>query len=201
MILSSQHTVFIDVDTQIDFVEPSGALYVPGADVLKPRFARLVAAARSAGVAIVASADAHPEEDPEFEAFPPHCIAGTAGAGRVEETAIEHDRVVEPDGTSSGEGRSVLLKKTAFDLFTNPEADRVIAATGAKTAVVFGVALDYCVRAAALGLRERGYETVLVRDATAPVTEEGGANAVAELEAAGVRFATTDEVIAALDVP
>jgi len=91
-----------------------------------------------------------------------------------------------------------VLEKVKFDLFTNPAAERVLKETGAETAIVFGVALDYCVRAAALGLRERGYETIVVRDATAPVTVDGGARAETELREAGVVFATTDEVVSRL---
>jgi len=191
-------TVFVDVDTQVDFVEPDGALYVPGAEALKPAFARLVEAARAHRRPLVASADAHPPEDPEFEQFPPHCLAGTPGAERVAETELDDPRVVRSDGSGAdGEGDRVLLLKETFDLFDNPAAEGVLAATGADTAIVFGVALDYCVRAAALGLRERGYETLVVRDATAPVTEETGAKAEAELRDAGVRFVTTDEVVGA----
>ena len=46
-------TVFIDVDTQLDFLFPSGALYVPGAERLIPTLAHLTryaAAARHSAV-------------------------------------------------------------------------------------------------------------------------------------------------------
>jgi nicotinamidase/pyrazinamidase len=201
--LDPASTVFVDVDTQIDFVEPSGALYVPGADALKPAFSRLLRAAEARAIPVVASADAHPDDDPEFARFPPHCLAGSPGAARVPETAAPEDAaLVRPDGTwdPGGPARVTVLEKTAFDLFQNPRSDEVIAATGATTAVVFGVALDYCVRAAALGLRRRGYRTLLVEDATAPVTAEGGAAARAELAEAGVALLTTDAVLAGLEV-
>lgn len=201
MRLDPDRTVLIDVDTQVDFVEPGGALYVPNAEKLKPNFARLVRAAREAGVPIVASADAHPEDDPEFLVFPPHCLAGTPGQRRVAETEPARAVIADVHGqmpVHHAAGATVVLEKIAFDLFTNPAADRVLAATGAKTAVVFGVALDYCVRAAALGLCARGYDTVLARDATEAVATETGAKAEAELRAAGVRFATTEEIVAAL---
>ena len=199
-VLDPGRAVFVDVDTQIDFVEPDGALYVPGAEQLKPAFERLLTAAHRHGRPVVASADAHPPDDPEFEIFPPHCLAGAPGARRVAETEPEQARVISADGaTESGEGETVVLEKVAFDLFTNPAADRVLEATGARTAVVFGVALDYCVRAAALGLRERGYATIVVRDATAPVTAEGGERAEAELREAGVVFRSTDEIVSALE--
>lgn len=201
MRLDPNRTVFVDVDTQVDFVEPDGALYVPKAETLKPAFARLIAAARAHDLPLVASADAHEPGDPEFEIFPPHCVAGTPGQRRIAETEQPSAQLVPLDGRIDGvldRARPVVLEKVKFDLFTNPAADAALSASGAETAVVFGVALDYCVRAAALGLRERGYDTVVVRDATAPVTTEGGAKTELELEEAGVRFATTDEVLAAL---
>ena len=34
-------TLFFDVDTQIDFLFPAGALYVPGAERIVPAIARL----------------------------------------------------------------------------------------------------------------------------------------------------------------
>lgn len=201
MRLDPRETVFVDVDTQVDFVEPTGTLYVPTAETLKPAFARLARAAKTRGVPYVASSDAHAPDDPEFQVFPPHCVAGTPGQLRVPETRLDGATVIPLDGALPSEldpSMPIELEKVAFDLFTNPAAERVIASTNAKTAVVFGVALDYCVRAAALGLRARGYDTVVVRDATAPVTAEGGASAEVELREAGVRFASTEEVVAAL---
>ena len=35
------NTVFFDVDTQLDFLYPAGALYVPGAETLLPALTRL----------------------------------------------------------------------------------------------------------------------------------------------------------------
>src|SRR6266545_2630905 len=79
-----------DVDTQVDFMEPSGKLYVPGARDLVPTMERLVDAARSAGFVHVASADDHELTDPELADFrntyPPHCLRGTRGAEKIMET-------------------------------------------------------------------------------------------------------------------
>jgi nicotinamidase/pyrazinamidase len=199
--LDPERTVFVDVDTQVDFVEPTGALYVPKAEALKRELATLIATALAREIPIVASSDSHAPGDPEFAIFPPHCVAGTAGQKRIAETEPALAHVIAlgaPAPQGLERGTTVVLEKVKFDLFTNPAAEQVLASTGAKTAVVFGVALDYCVRAAALGLRQRGYETIVVRDATAPVTLGGGATTEAELLAAGVGFATTAEVVSAL---
>jgi len=50
--------LFWDVDTQVDFMRESGALYVPGAEEIVPTLGRLTDSARRAGVPVIASADA-----------------------------------------------------------------------------------------------------------------------------------------------
>jgi nicotinamidase/pyrazinamidase len=72
---------------------PDGKLHVPGAEDVAEAMARLVAAAREAGVVHVASADDHELTDPEISGdpdflstFPPHCLRGTRGAQRIPET-------------------------------------------------------------------------------------------------------------------
>src|SRR5207247_530250 len=68
-------TVFFDIDTQIDFMFPAGALYVPGAERILPVIARLNRQATT----LVSTMCAHQEDDPEFKQWPPHCVVGTFG--------------------------------------------------------------------------------------------------------------------------
>ena len=49
-----------------------------------------------------------------------------------------------------------------------------------------GIATDFCVKATALDAVDAGYETRVLLDLTAPVSEEGQDDAVDELEDAGV---------------
>ena len=81
--------VLWDVDTQVDFMEPNGKLYVPGARDVAPAMERLVDAARAARIVHVASADDHELTDPEISdapdfqnTYPPHCLRGTAAPRR-----------------------------------------------------------------------------------------------------------------------
>jgi len=60
-------TVFFDVDTQIDFLYPSGALYAPGAEMIVDRVAKLNCYAAAHGITVISSMDAHSENDPEFK--------------------------------------------------------------------------------------------------------------------------------------
>ena len=66
---------FFDIDTQIDFVYPAGALYVPGAEGILP----IVRELNRRAPVLISTMDAHTEDDPEFKIYPPHCVVGTSG--------------------------------------------------------------------------------------------------------------------------
>jgi nicotinamidase/pyrazinamidase len=196
-----------DVDTQADFVEPSGKLYVPGAELARPAMARLVEAVRAAGLPHVASADDHELTDPEisaepdFEAtWPPHCLRGTPGALRVPET-LQADPVVLGETTVPASwlrgGEFLLLKKT-YDPFTNPNADALLELLDPDEIVLFGVASDVCNDAAIRALRARGRAVAYVEEASRGIDEARTAACTAAWRDAGVRFARLDELTAEL---
>jgi nicotinamidase/pyrazinamidase len=199
--------VLWDVDTQVDFVRPDGKLAVPGAMEAVPAMARVVEAARAAGIPHVASADDHELTDAEISAepdyartYPPHCLRGTRGAERIPETA-QADPV--PLGLTEVparwiEGREFLLLKKNFDVFTNPNADRLLDLLDPQEIVLFGVATDVCNDAAIRGLLARGRAVTFVEDASRGIDEARTAACLVDWRAGGVRFATTDEVLDAL---
>ena len=90
----SSKTVFFDVDTQIDFLYPAGALYVPGAETIVHGVAALNRYAASQGIVVISTVDAHSENDPEFQIWPPHCVARTAGQQKPAATLLERRAVV-----------------------------------------------------------------------------------------------------------
>ncbi|MBX6316021.1 MAG: isochorismatase family protein, partial [Isosphaeraceae bacterium] len=118
---------------------------------------------------------AHRLDDPDPEPFPPHCLVGTPGQGRVWATARAETTVIGPDEHLSGElPRHLTLEKRRYDLFSHPDAARLVALYGRNDPmfVVYGVATDYCVQAAVLGLLDRGYRVAVVADAVRAVDPE-----------------------------
>ncbi|MEZ6187178.1 MAG: isochorismatase family cysteine hydrolase [Planctomycetota bacterium] len=195
--------IFLDVDTQRDFVERGGGLYAEGAEAIKPNLQRLVTGAHAAGVPLVSCVDAHPADDPEFQDWPPHAVVGTPGQAKVQETVTGREVVVPSDPAASlPDPRSahVVLEKQTFSVFSNPHAPAVFERAGADTVAVFGVVTEVCVKQAALGLLERGYAVRLVQDAIWPITPEGGREALAELTAKGATLTTTAELLESLEV-
>jgi nicotinamidase/pyrazinamidase len=199
-----------DVDTQVDFMLPEGKLYVPDAEETAPAMARLVAAARTAGIPHVASADDHELTDPEISetpdfrtTYPPHCLRGTRGARKVPET--EQDDPVpfglEPLPDHWVRGREFLLLKKHFDVFTNPNTERLLDRLDPDEVIVFGVATDVCDDATIRGLLDRGRRVRFVEDAARGLDEERVAECTAAWRARDVEFTTVDAVVASLAEP
>jgi nicotinamidase/pyrazinamidase len=204
--------VLWDVDTQVDFMLPTGKLYVPGAEETAPAMRRLVEAARSAGIAHVASADDHELTDPEISdqpdflnTYPPHCLRGTRGAQKIPETEqadpLPLSLIPFPPGLVpeliAGRRELLLLKKN-FNVFTNPNADPLLAALDPAEIIVFGVATDVCDDAAIRGFLQRGRRVRFVEDAARGLDDDRVQACTAAWRAAGVVFTTTDEVVGSL---
>jgi nicotinamidase/pyrazinamidase len=192
--------IFVDIDTQRDFLEPSGALYIMGSTAIVPNLARLTEFAQSQGIPVLATACAHTPDDPEFQVFPPHCVVGTLGQERIEATAWPSSVVVAPEGRGPDTiPPHLTLEKRRYDLFTHPDADRLIALYGREEPifVVYGVATDYCVRAAVLGLHERGHRTAVVTDAIRAVDPGAEPEVLTEFARRGATLVLTDVVCGA----
>ena len=196
-----------DVDTQVDFVHAGGKLAVPGATEALPAMARLVEAARAAGIPHVASADDHEltdseiSDEPDYSStYPPHCLRGTRGAEKVDETQQSDPVPLALTEVPAKwlDGREYLLLKKSFDVFTNPNADRLLELLRPDEIVLFGVATDVCDDAAIRGLVERGLPVVFVEEASRGLDEARTAACTRAWREAGVRFATVDEAVESL---
>jgi nicotinamidase/pyrazinamidase len=196
-----------DVDTQVDFMLPEGKLYVPGAEQTAPAMRRLVEAARAAGIPHVASSDDHEltdaeiSESPDLETtYPPHCLRGTRGARKVPETEQEDPIPIglEPLPERWLRGREFLLLKKHFDVFTNPNTERLLEWLDPGEVIVFGVATDVCDDAAIRGVLDRGRRVRFVEDAARGLDESRVAACTAAWRERGVEFTTVEAVVASL---
>jgi len=192
-----------DVDTQVDFVHAGGKLAVPAAEEAVPAMARLVDWARAENIPHVASADDHEltdteiSEQPDFErTYPPHCLRGTRGAQKIAQTAqadpVPLALTEVPDRWLRG--REFLLLKKSFDVFTNPNADRLLALLDPEEVIVFGVATDVCNDAAIRGLLARGRSVTFVEDASRGLDEARTAACTTRWRESGVRFSSAADL-------
>lgn len=202
MNLQSKDTfVLIDIDTQFDFMNPHGKLYVPGAEQCTAALQRLIHNAYKQSIPILSSVDAHPLDDPEFEQFPPHCIVNTPGQLKIPETLLDKAFIVPQRGLTSSEKQmarqapQLVLNKNVFDMYQNPNTSALLKESGANIAVVCGVATEYCVKAAVEGLLNQGLRVWIVTDAIRGVDSDTAKQTLLSLEQAGAQRVDTQEVI------
>jgi nicotinamidase/pyrazinamidase len=189
--------VFVDIDTQRDFLEPTGALYVPGSTEILPKLRRLTQFARTRGIPVLATSCAHHADDPELKVFPAHCMAGTEGQERVPATAWPDSVVLDVDQRLDGViPPHLTLLKRDLDVFSRPDADELIARydQGKPTFVVYGVATDYCVGKAVHGLLQRRCRVVIVADAVRAIDTSSETTILTDFAHSGATLMLTEVV-------
>lgn len=233
-----QVRVFFDVDTQNDFMNKTGALYVPDAELIKPNLNLLTDYAIKNKVLVLGSVDRHfgTEEYKEREGelnryggpFPDHCMNATLGEEKVKETYLSHywakkgwkgeltqfipnylngeektevhelalknaDIVTKRKRTTHLGG--IYFEKQTYDVFTNPATEELLRRANVKEAIIYGVATDFCVKAAVLGLQKRKVQCYLVEDAIKGVFPDKTKEALEEMISAGVKLVKTKDFL------
>jgi nicotinamidase/pyrazinamidase len=192
------------VDAQVDFMLPGGKLYVPGAEKIIPNIKRLVSAANEARVLLISSADAHPEGDPEFQRFPPHCLRGTPGAQLIPEASISQVCIIRNDPSRQLPENvlrcpQILFEKQTLDVFDNPHAGELVERLPKDALyIVFGVVTEFCVKCAARGLLERDRKVAIVTDAIETLDRVEGKRTLEELQSLGARLISAEDALAAI---
>lgn len=202
--------LFWDVDTQKDFMDEDGALYVDGAETIRDELDRLNDSLRRSSELVWGSVDYHAPDDaeisdnPDFEeTFPPHCLRGTDGWERISETTpidpnyIGSARRPESDMAKLGSipEDELFFRKNKFDVFTNPNLEPTLDALSPERIIVFGVTLDVCVSFAVNGFLKRDYPVTVIDDATRALDESCRSELLDDWSDRGVRIKSTDEII------
>ena len=192
--------IFWDVDTQVDFIDRNGRLYVPGAETIVPNLKSLTRWAQQHHILVVASMCAHQKDDPEFQQYPAHCLIGTPGQKKIPETLLTRQFVIPNRPVDITvrllDYEQVIVEKQQLDVFTNPNIEKLLTALGGERAIVlYGVVTELCVARAARGLLDRGYELTLVRDAVFHLDDSQANATFQEVGRRGGRIAGTQELM------
>lgn len=181
------------LDVQNDFL-PGGSLAVAEGDAVVTPLNRMIDAFSARRLPVYATRDWHPPDHVSFKAqggpWPPHCIAGTAGAAFPAALKLPERVTVISKATTPGQ--------EAYSGFAATDLDQRLRAAGVRRLFVGGLTTDYCVLNSvrdALGL---GYAVVLLADAirAVDVVPGDGARAEREMIERGAVPATVEEVVA-----
>lgn len=187
-----ENTALVVVDVQNDFAHPDGSLYIDGGDRIIGTVNAHVTDARDAGALVVYTQDWHPSSTPHFVTdggvWPVHCVKDTWGAEFHPSLDVLGDAPVVRKGTSGEDGYSAFTVRDPESGEESPtDLDATLRQHGVERVVVCGLAQDVCVKATVLDAREKGYQTVVLGDATRPVDAEvgDGEQAIAQMQDAG----------------
>lgn len=153
----------IVVDMLNDFLKPDGKLYCgPTAEAIIPGVVDVVKKYMADGNAIIFLADAHDEDDLEFERFPKHCVAGTEGAMIINELS---ELMVGYDNHE-------IVEKTRYSGFYETHLDDAVEFDNPELVEVVGICTSICVMDTVGGLANRDYKINLYKDLVADFDPE-----------------------------
>ena len=177
------HAAVLVVDMLQDFVY--GALACDRGKAIVPATARLLDAAREAGIPVIFCNDCHlPKIDRELEIWGEHAMAGTPGAEVIPELKLCEKDYVVPKRRYSG--------------FFQTDLDILLKELGVNTVIMTGLHEDMCVGHTSADAFQLGYDVVVAKEATDSFTEEDYTYGIAYLKTCyGADAYTDDELIAA----
>ncbi|HEX3928773.1 MAG TPA: isochorismatase family cysteine hydrolase [Gemmatimonadales bacterium] len=190
---NARRSAVIVVDLANDFVYPGGVIadaggpeYQARAQAILPALARLLDAARAAGVLVVYTTDAHQPGDSELAKWPPHSMAGS------------HEAEIVP-AVAPHPGDLVIPKQT-YSPFVETDIDAQLRQRGVGKLFVTGLHTDCCARHTSGDAFQRGYDLVWVTDALQAFTDDAHQQGLEYFKAwyatdAERQLRTTDQVI------
>jgi nicotinamidase/pyrazinamidase len=201
-------TLFYDVDTQRDFMLPGGALYVAGSEKLLPALKRMTALARRRNIRRVCSMDRHFPPDRELARnggpWPDHCMDGTPGQRKVDETEVANSHSL-PTRAIGGEELESALRHRGDLIIEKQDVDVIVGNPNARSLlsrlareydhiVIYGVYTDVCVDHAVNALLEAGQVPYVVVDAIHEIDPVNAAAVKARWSQRGVKMITHREL-------
>lgn len=158
----------IVVDMLRSFMEPGHPLYVGDkARQIIPSVQRLLERELARGSKVFYVCDNHDPDDPEFQMFPPHCIAGTPEAEVIPELA--------------GYPGQIIPKKR-YSGFFNTDLEARLEELKPGKLIICGVLTDICVMHTAADARNRDYVVEVPVDCVASPDEKAHRFALEHIE-------------------
>lgn len=196
-------TAVVVVDVQADFTTAhKGNLAVSGTDqAFLERVAKATEELKRAGLPIYATQDWHPANHISF-------ASNNKGKKPLDMITLSDGRkqVVWPDHcVQNSEGAKLLLDKSLFtgvvkkgadpkydsysgfqdDGGARTELDKLLKSKGIETIIVYGIAIDYCIKFTVLDGIEAGYKVIVIRDLSAEIAPETAKAGWKDVTAAG----------------
>jgi len=193
--------ILLDIETQRDLFLPGGSCYAKEAAPALRNIYRLFQWVRANRIPVLSTVLRVRRQERGPLAAVPHCVEGTDGERKIARTILPR-RVnlglrnsTDLPGDIFRRYQQVIFEKRDTDLLAHARAERLITELPPATFVVCGAGVAKGIFQAAVGLRTRGFG-VIAADALAGLGDDFAPMARLRMEAKGVVFATTEEIVA-----
>jgi nicotinamidase-related amidase len=174
-VFEPQHTALVIIDMQRDFIEPGGFGESLGNDVsllagIVPTVAELLALARRAGLLVVHTRESHA---PDLSDCPPAKrlrgapqmrIGDPGPMGRILVRGEPGNAIIDALAPVDGE---LVIDKPGKGAFYATQLGEALSVRGITHLLFAGVTTEVCVQTSMREANDRGYECLLIEDATA----------------------------------
>lgn len=151
-----QRPVLIVLDMIQDHLTPGSSVEVPRAALIVPALKARIAAARARGTPILFVCDSHAPDDTDFNDWPVHAIAGSAGAD------------VWPELGPAQEDH--IVRKPTYSAFTRSSLGSLLADLGADEIILTGCATELGLSVTATDALQRGFVVTIPPECQAGVS-------------------------------
>jgi nicotinamidase-related amidase len=184
--MNTEKTIFYDINTQRDFILHDGKFHIEGAEKILPVWKAITDLAREEKIRIVCSVDCHLPGDPTLKSwggqYPDHCMAGTPGQEKIDETKPLNPLTLENRDYTPDEitqilehpGEIVFRRQQFEKLAVNPHLSAILRLVlrPYEHIVMYGVYTETCVSREISALIGVGPKLHLVSDAVVVIGEE-----------------------------
>lgn len=199
---TKEKVLFIDIDTQEDFLHKNGALYVPDSEQILQNAKKLTSFAHKNGILIISSQDTHKKDDLEFQEFPSHCVKGTEGHRKAKETLLPKSKIitskklypVEELKKLAEKYEQLIIEKYTLCVFANPNMEPLLEAVFPDKIYLYGVVTEYCIREAVEGLIKHRFPIYIIEDAVKEISSKEKEKLFANWKERGVEFVKAQDV-------
>ncbi|MFT9441655.1 MAG: isochorismatase family cysteine hydrolase [Acetobacter papayae] len=206
-------TALVIIDMQVDFCAPGGwvASLTPALDLMRAPIEpikRVLGAVRAAGMKVIYTREGHRPDGSDLTAVKQfRTRLAYDGAGVGEYTALGRVLTRGEPGHEiipalAPEPGDIMIDKVGSGCFYGTEMEHILRANGIRHLVFTGVTTECCVHTSMREAADRGFDNLLLEDATAAVTLELKEAAVSIIRDPSTLFGTvgkSDDLIAVLE--
>lgn len=196
MVRAKRRQVLVDINTQRDFLLADGGACIRNHRRVLAHIRRMMAWARTRNIPTISTCEVYPDGnghngDPRF------CVDGTLGQQKISYTLMNNRISFPADGNTDlprdmlRRYQQVVLHKRCMDPFDEPRIDRLLSEVCAAEFLLIGACAEGAVKAAALGLLQRGKRVAIIVDAVGYHDSREAKMAFRKMEAKGAKLLET----------